>query len=140
MKARSHAVNARVRRCAVLLALAAAATGCSTVAGGTSQRSVPIAEQELLSPSQQRGRVLFNRYCEACHPHGNGGIGGTLNTKPFPEVALRLKVRTGLGLDMPTFSADELPEPDLDAIVEYVQTLRSHDPVADKPDDIERQK
>jgi mono/diheme cytochrome c family protein len=135
MKARTHAARAVALGGIALLALS---TGCSTVAGGSSQRSVPVAEQEPLSPSQQRGRQLFNRYCEACHPHGNGGIGGTLNTKPFPEAALRLKVRTGLGLDMPTFSADELPEPDLDAIVEYVQTLRSHDPVTDNPEEIER--
>lgn len=137
MNARLHVTRA-VALGGAAVALLAVATGCSTAAGGSSQRSVPVAEQEPLSPSQQRGRVLFNRYCEACHPHGNGGIGGTLNTKPFPEAALRLKVRTGLGLDMPTFSADELPEPDLDAIVEYVQTLRSHDPVTENPEAIVR--
>ena len=90
------------------------------------------------SPVSSAGASSSPKFCEACHPHGNGGIGGTLNTKPFPEAALRLKVRTGLGLDMPHFSEDELPEPDLDAIVEYVQTLRSHDPVASNPEEIER--
>jgi mono/diheme cytochrome c family protein len=124
-------------RAITLLALGALVAGCAAAAGGTTKRSPPIAEQEPLSPAQQRGEALFMKYCNACHPQGEGGIGGTLNTKPFPEAALRLKVRTGLGLDMPSFSEEELPEPDLDHIVEYVQTLRTNDPIVDNPEEIE---
>ncbi len=123
---------------AVVAVAALGVAACAPIAGGTTKRSTPIAEQEVLSPSQKRGASLFNKYCTACHPQGEGGIGGTLNTKPFPEAVLRLKVRTGLSLDMPTFSADEIPEPDLDAIVEYMQTFRSNDPVVENPEEIDR--
>lgn len=120
------------------LALTVVGSACAAAAGGTTKRSAPIAEQEPLSPSQKRGQALYMQYCNACHPQGEGGIGGTLNTKPFPEAALRLKVRTGLGLDMPRFSEEEINEPDLDHIVEFVQTFRTNDPVVDNPEEIER--
>lgn len=121
-----------------IAAIGAAVSACAAVAGGTTKRSAPIAEQEPLSPAQRRGEALYMKYCNACHPQGEGGIGGTLNTKPFPEAALRAKVRTGLGLDMPSFSEEEIPEPDLDHIVEFVQTFRTNDPVVDNPEEIER--
>jgi mono/diheme cytochrome c family protein len=115
-----------------LAAVLALATGC-----GSTKRSIPTSRQEPLDPQQQRGQVLFMKYCNACHPQGEGGIGGTLNNKPFPEAALRLKVRTGLGLDMPRFSDEELPEPDLDAIVEFMQTFRTNDDAVDEPEELD---
>jgi len=107
--------------------------------GHTTKRSPPMADQEPLDEQEQRGRIAFMKYCNTCHPQGEGGIGGTLNNKPFlPETAIKIKVRTGLGLDMPRFGEEDITPAELDDIVEYVSSIRANDPVADNPEKIKK--
>lgn len=68
-------------------------------------------------------RLGTAHHCNPCHPGGEGGLGPALKNKPLPEGAIRLQVRQGLGA-MPAFSEEELPDGQLDDIVEYLRAIR----------------
>ncbi len=110
----------RITRVFALTATLAALSGCEA-----SRRSEPIAGPlPAMTKEQANGQIMFMRKCNACHPQGEGGVGGTLNNKPFPSAVIKLKVRTGLGLDMPTFSTKDLSDADLDDVAAYLKLLR----------------
>lgn len=94
------------------------------------ERSHPITSGDrpsLVLTSENRGRVLFGRYCDSCHYGGNENIGSSLRDAQFkrtyttPEKIAEY-VRRG-GFDMPAFSRAFLSDADLDAIAAYVRTL-----------------
>jgi hypothetical protein len=72
------------------------------------------------------GRRLFLEHCNHCHPSGHAGLAPALNNKPLPAAAIRMQVRRGLGA-MPSFSDQDLPDPQLNALAEYVVALRKAD-------------
>lgn len=110
-----------MKRPALALLLFAAAS-CGSPRRGPPAAPPVIAE----SDSESQGRVLFYQYCNPCHPGGEAGLGPALNNKPLVEPAIDLMVRQGLGA-MPSFDEQEIDDAQLDAIVEYVQALRSAD-------------
>jgi mono/diheme cytochrome c family protein len=91
---------------------------------GGARASEPIVGPTPLGPKEQRGQIAFMRTCNACHPQGEGGVGGALNTKPFPATVIKAKARGPVPGDMPKFSEQELSDDDLDAIGEYLKTIR----------------
>jgi mono/diheme cytochrome c family protein len=107
-------------RRAVVTFLAVAVAACAA------RKSDPIVGPPALGPKEQRGEIAFMRACNGCHPGGEGGIGGSL-MKPLPGFGIKTKVRTGAGGDMPRFNAQELPDEDLDAIVDYLAAKRKND-------------
>jgi mono/diheme cytochrome c family protein len=111
-----------MRPVAILFALVLMACGGSARRSETSVGKPP----PITKPGEKRGEVGFMKFCNQCHPMGEGGLGPTINDKPLPGAAIKLKVRTGLGGDMPTFSSEEIPEQALDEIVEYIEALRSN--------------
>ncbi|AUX48721.1 cytochrome C [Sorangium cellulosum] len=111
---------------AVLGVLLGAALGLA-VGCGSSRRSEPeLGPPPLDEPPERRGEVLFAKFCDQCHPGGAGGLGPGLNNKPAPAAAIRLQIRSGLGA-MPAFSEREIPDADVDAIIAYMLTIRSHE-------------
>ncbi len=88
-----------------------------------SEKVQPTAAQ-IVTPQQQRGELVFMRNCNQCHPLGEGGLGPPINNKSFPGFAIKAKVRTGLGLDMPSFSSREISDLELDDLVAYMKALR----------------
>ena len=87
----------------------------------------PGERPSLVLTSENRGQVLFGRYCDSCHYGGNENIGASLRSAQFkrtfntPEKIIAF-VRAG-GFDMPAFSRSFLSDADLDAIAAYVRTL-----------------
>lgn len=77
-----------------------------------------------LSAEAERGQLVFMRKCNACHPQGEGGVGGSLNNKPFPGTAIKAKVRGAIPGDMPKFSDEDIPDGDLDALASYLKIIR----------------
>ena len=63
-------------------------------------------------------------HCHQCHPGGAGGLGPAINDKPLPKTLIATQVRAGLGA-MPAFSAKEISDQDVDAIVAYLKHLRT---------------
>jgi mono/diheme cytochrome c family protein len=95
---------------------------------GEQNRSAPVSErQSLVATAENRGQVLFGRYCDSCHYGGNENIGASLRSSQFKRTYTAKEkiadfVRKG-GFDMPAFSRAFLSDADLDAISEYVRTL-----------------
>jgi mono/diheme cytochrome c family protein len=96
------------------------------VACGSARRGEPLAgAMDLSDPSVARGQVVFARWCHACHPGGEAGLGPSLNDKPLPVFLMRLQVRQGLGA-MPGFPEELLSDGKLDDLMAYVVARRHH--------------
>lgn len=94
---------------------------------GTPRRGAPFTGEHVPPrPEIALGQRVFAASCNGCHPGGTQGLAPALNDKPLPEWAIRFQVRNGLGA-MPSFSTEELPEAELDALVEYLVWLRRLD-------------
>lgn len=97
-----------------------AAVGC-----GAARQSPPLqAEPPALNSEQLAGQRVFMRDCNGCHPQGAAGLGPALNDKPVPAAAIKLQVRQGVGA-MPSFSAQELNDQELDALVAFMSATGS---------------
>jgi len=95
-------------------------TGCASA-----RRSEPISGPlPDMSAEVVSGRLLFQRNCNACHVHGEAGLGPAINDKPLPAFMIRMQVRNGLGA-MPSFPDKDLASTDLDRIIAYLETLRA---------------
>jgi hypothetical protein len=87
----------------------------------------PGARESLVLRSDNRGQVLFGRYCDSCHTAGGGGFGTSLRSAQFkrqfasPESVAAV-VRKG-GFDMPSFPTSLVSEADLKDIAAYVVSL-----------------
>ena len=97
-----------------------AVTGCPSA-----RRGGPAAPDVEVDTKQEiRGQRVFDENCHRCHPGGAAGLGPAINNKPIPAEALRNQIRHGHGA-MPEFDVDHLSENDLDAVIEYLFTLRT---------------
>ena len=85
------------------------------------------ARESLVLRSDNRGQVLFGRYCDSCHTAGGGAYGPSLRSAQFkrsvtsPEKVADV-VRKG-GFDMPAFTPSLLSDADLKDIAAYVLSL-----------------
>lgn len=91
---------------------------------GGVRASEPVVGPPSLGPQEKKGELVFMRMCNSCHPQGEGGLGGALNSKPFPATMIKAKVRGLVPGDMPKFSDEEISDGDVDAIGEYLKTIR----------------
>ncbi len=95
------------------------------VACAPAYRGEPITGPlELGTPALASGKQVFDANCHQCHPGGAGGLGPSLNDKPLPGSLIAYQVRHGLGA-MPAFSPERLSDAQLDALVLYLEKLRS---------------
>jgi mono/diheme cytochrome c family protein len=98
----------------------------STLGGGRGAQGAS-ARESLVLRSDNRGQVLFGRYCDSCHPGGGEGGGATLRSTQFkrqfdtPDKVAAV-VRRG-GFDMPASPNSFLPDADLADIAAYVVSL-----------------
>jgi mono/diheme cytochrome c family protein len=98
----------------------------STLAGGRGAQSAS-ARESLVLRSDNRGQVLFGRYCDSCHPGGQEGIGPSLRSTQFKrtttsEDKIVSTVRKG-GFEMPALPPTLLGDADLSDIARYVLSL-----------------
>lgn len=96
-------------------------TACSA------RKGVPYTEPLAADSEEvQQGKVLFNEYCNSCHPNGTAGLGPALNDKPLPGFAIRFQIRNGIGA-MPAFSEEVISDEDSKKIAAYLKALRKLD-------------
>jgi mono/diheme cytochrome c family protein len=85
------------------------------------------AAPALVERSDNRGQVLFGRYCDSCHPGGRAGIGsdleGTQVKRQYTTDDKVIKLVRSGGFDMPAFSTSLLSDEDLANIAVYVRSL-----------------
>jgi mono/diheme cytochrome c family protein len=111
----------------LVIAGAALAGGAPDPAGRQEPAAVPRARTGLVLTNENRGRVMFGRYCDSCHPAAREGIGPDLRDTKFKqsyttEAKLAQVVRTG-GFDMPAYPPDFLSDDDLAELVRYLLSL-----------------
>jgi mono/diheme cytochrome c family protein len=93
---------------------------------------VPRPRAGLIPTSENRGQILFGRYCDSCHTAGRQVLGPSLRSAQFknqyPTIDKIVQVvRTG-GFDMPPYPPDLLSDEDLRKIVEFIQSLPEENP------------
>ncbi|MBB6611448.1 cytochrome c [Pontibacter sp. Tf4] len=102
---------------------------------GTAKRGEPaFAAIPDSEPAIAQGRVVFDTFCNKCHPGGEAGLGPAINNKPLPGFLMRFQVRHGLGV-MPAFSEKAISDDELDILIAYLKTMRKakHDKDAQAP-------
>jgi len=100
--------------------------GCLVGCSDSGREANVIPPNELRNnPRLAEGQRVFMQYCNQCHPGGASGIGPSLNDKRIPPFIMRVKVRHHVG-NMPAFSPEVPPDPQLDDIVQYLRYLREH--------------
>lgn len=106
--------------------LLVALAGATAWSCGTARRGEPLrGPLRLDDPREQRGEIVFARYCNKCHPGGEAGLGPGLNDKPIPNFLKRYQVRHGMGV-MPAFKANVITDEQLDDLIQYLEALRAH--------------
>jgi ubiquinol-cytochrome c reductase cytochrome c subunit len=91
------------------------------------ERSTPIPPVRLDAAKLQRGRLLFEDNCQACHgaaaqgaAAGEQWIALPLNLANPTQIGEAIRIGPGI---MPRFSQAQLPDADIDAIATYVRYL-----------------
>lgn len=85
----------------------------------------------LIERSDNRGQVLFGRYCDSCHPAGLEARGDTLRSVDFKrkyatDEKIVSFVRAG-GFTMQAYDKDFLADEDLVEISAYIRSLPQED-------------
>jgi mono/diheme cytochrome c family protein len=86
------------------------------------RKSEPITAKvvNVADSHTKNGQVLYNNYCQKCHPAGEAGLGPSVTSKP--GFAKRFQMRHGLGV-MPSFKKDQLSKRDVKDIAIYLRKL-----------------
>lgn len=91
---------------------------------GTARRGAPLTGEHVPpNAAIANGQRVFDANCTQCHPGGTQGLGPAINNKPLPGWLMRFQVRNGLGV-MPSFSEEEIPPEELEALTKYLVWLR----------------
>ena len=97
------------------------------MAACSARRGVPYTDPlQATSEEVKHGKVLFDQYCNPCHPGGSSGLGPALNNKPLPGFLIRFQIRNGVGV-MPAFSEEVISDEESKKIVAYMKALRKLD-------------
>lgn len=104
------------------------------VAGAKREDGVPRPRQGLVATAENRGKVLFGRSCDSCHPGGREGKGADLLSPEFrrdfkTEADIIQLVRQGT-CEMPAYNRFFLADDDLAQIAKFVLGRAKSDPSA----------
>jgi len=99
---------------------------------GEQPAGVPRPRTGLIPTSENRGEILFGRYCDSCHTAGREVLGPSLRNaqskSQFPTIdKIAQVVRTG-GFDMPAYPSALLSDDDLRKIAEFILSLPEENP------------
>ena len=106
-----------------LVMLLGLAGGLGIACSSTAHRGEPFYAPPRLSEQDRQGERVFMKYCNQCHPGGEGGLGPAINDRSLPVAAIKAQVRAGLGA-MPSFPAELIPDAQLDALTGFLVNLR----------------
>ena len=73
------------------------------------------------NPHIAHGQLVFNQYCQKCHPAGEAGLGP--ETLHKPGFARSMQVRHGFGV-MPRFGKDVISRKDMHDINAYLNAMK----------------
>jgi len=93
-------------------------TACDIGASSSATPTAPPAAAGV-----ERGKAVFARYCNTCHPGGGRGAGPTLMGIDDSDEELRQIVRKGKAR-MPGYSEAVISNEELDDLVGYLNMLK----------------
>jgi len=93
---------------------------------------VPRPRTGLIPTSENRGQILFGRYCDSCHTAGREVLGSSLRNAQFKrqyatidEIAKIVRIS---GFDMPAYPPALLSDENLRSIAEFILSLPEENP------------
>ncbi|MCA9528735.1 MAG: cytochrome c [Myxococcales bacterium] len=109
---------------ATMVGISALAFGCSKTgagssasAGGEAAYAGPITSDDVAT-----GQVVFQTYCNSCHPGGEKGKGPNLHDVGIHPAKARMFIREGSGR-MPAFNKSRISDDQLEAVLAYLATM-----------------
>ena len=93
-------------------------SGCSARRGEPFKGAMSIGDESV-----NRGKLVFMKYCNRCHPGGEQGVGLSLNNRPMPGIYMRTQVRFGFG-PMPAFNKKVISHGQMKDLIHYLKALR----------------
>jgi mono/diheme cytochrome c family protein len=105
----------------------ALSVGAPAGGAGEGAAGVPRSRTGLVPTSENRGKVLFGRYCDSCHTDAREMTGPSLRTAQFKGQYRSADeiihfVRTG-GFDMPAYPETLVSDEEMQLISEYILGL-----------------
>ena|SRR5688572_14359276 len=91
------------------------------------RKAEPIKGKQFVAKNERvaNGEVVYMKYCQSCHPGGEGGLGPSINANPAPQFVKRFQMRHGLGV-MPGFKKDEISKSDVRDISKFLKAWKSY--------------
>jgi mono/diheme cytochrome c family protein len=97
------------------------------VIGCSVRKSEPVKQKEFVPQNERiaNGEKVYMKYCQSCHPGGEGGLGPSISANPAPQFVKRFQMRHGLGV-MPGFKKGEISKNDLRDISKFLKAWKSY--------------
>jgi mono/diheme cytochrome c family protein len=99
--------------------------GALTLAGCAESSAAPSTPSAAVEPGLSRGKAVYQRYCNVCHPGGGRGSGPSLQTLAgiWSDQEIARLVREGKNR-MPPFSDKVISNDELTDLIAYIRTLK----------------
>lgn len=110
------------QRAAAVTPTPAAAPPATSVAGAKPGNSSEAAGEQSAGGATQAGQVVYNKFCNGCHPNGKAGVGPKVTG--LNDEVLKGAVRKGRSGGMPAFGVEQITEAQLTDLLAYVKSLK----------------
>lgn len=122
----AQALKSRTRLMAAGLFITSALTSALLVSACDSNSPAPAPTTVAAPTGVERGKVVYARYCNTCHPGGGRGAGPDIlgPAQTAGDGQLKTIVRNGKNR-MPPFGESTISDEDLDSLVAYMRTLQA---------------
>jgi len=100
---------------------ASTTTGASPAGKAAGATAQAAGAESASGGAIQNGKVVYNKFCNGCHPNGKAGMGPAITSTS--EDAVKTAVRQGKG-QMPAYGESQISQEQLAELVEYVKSLK----------------
>ncbi|MEZ4287954.1 MAG: cytochrome c [Polyangiales bacterium] len=92
--------------------------------GSTTGKNLESYAGPIDSMDAATGKVVWDTYCDGCHPGGDKGKGPSVIDIELSAPSMRKQIREG-GKKMPDFDESKIDAPSLEALLAYLQTMNA---------------
>lgn len=102
-------------------AATAPTTSGTSATGSGAGPTAQTAAENAAGGAIQNGKVVYNKFCNGCHPNGKAGVGPAITG--VSEGSIKTTIRQGKG-GMPGFGEGQISEEQLAELLAYVKSLK----------------
>lgn len=110
-----------VQRAAAVTPTAPGNNPASGTSGPTAGATSPSSAEKSGEGAIQSGGVVYNKFCNSCHPSGKAGVGPAITG--MSDEIVKAAVRKGKG-SMPPFGEAQIAEAQMAELLAYTRTLK----------------